>query len=107
MAKRDSYLSVCVNRREDGAPRGSCAARGSLEIHSALKEQLKEAGLAQLRARACSCSCLDVCGRGPVILVSPQNFFYGKVRLEDVPAIVEAVRTGSRVERLVLRDDEI
>jgi hypothetical protein len=60
MPQRQRYLFVCVNRRPDGTPKGSCAARGAVEVHAALKDQLKGTGLARLEARACTASCLDV-----------------------------------------------
>jgi (2Fe-2S) ferredoxin len=100
--QRKRYLFVCVNRRPDGAPKGSCAARGAVEIHADLKERLRTNGLAQVEARACTSSCLDVCWVGPTIAVEPDGFFYGRVTLADVPEIVDALRDGRRVERLVL-----
>ena len=99
---RQRYLFVCVNSRPAGAPKGSCAARGAVEVHAALKEQLKTTGLARLEARACTASCLDVCWVGPTIAVEPDGFFYGRVTPADVPEIVAALREGRRVERLVL-----
>jgi len=102
VAQRQHYLFVCVNRRPDGAPLGSCAARGAVEVHAALKEQLKGAGLARIEARTCTASCLDVCWVGPTIAVEPDGFFYGRVTPADVPEIVAALREGRRVERLVL-----
>lgn len=102
MAQRKRYLFVCVNRRPDGTPKGSCAARGAVEIHAALKEQLKQRGLAELDVRACTSSCLDVCWAGPSIAVEPDHYAYGRVSLDDVPQIVEALATDTRVERLVL-----
>lgn len=102
MAKRKHYLFVCVNRRPDGSPKGSCAARGSEELHAALKAKLKKKGLASLEARPCTCSCLDVCWAGPTIAVEPDGYFYGRVQLEDVDEIVNALEKGARVERLVL-----
>ena len=106
MAQRKRYLFVCVNRRADGVPKGSCAQRGSVEIHAALKAALAERGMAKTEARACTASCLDVCWAGPAIAVEPDGYFYGRVTLADVPAIVDALASGSRVERLVLpRDD--
>jgi (2Fe-2S) ferredoxin len=100
--QRKRYLFVCVNRRPDGVPKGSCAARGSVEIHAALKERLKETGLAHLEARACTASCLDVCWAGPVVAVEPDGYFYGRVALADVPEIVAALRDGTKAPRLVL-----
>ncbi len=102
MPQRECYLFVCTNHRPDDDPRGSCAARGSGEVRQALKEQLAAAGLASLKARACSSGCLDQCSSGVTILVEPDHFFYGKVTVADVPEIVEALRHGERVERLVL-----
>lgn len=106
MAKRKTYLFVCVNRRPDGTPRGSCAVRGSVELHAKLKEELKERGLAALEARPCTCSCLDACWVGPVIAVSPGDYFYGRVQLSDVPEIVESIEKGTRVERLLLSETD-
>ena len=91
-----------MNQRPDGAPKGSCAARGAAEVQAALKDQLKGQGLARLEARACSASCLDVCWAGPVIAVEPDGYFYGRVTAADVPEIIASLRAGTRVERLVL-----
>jgi (2Fe-2S) ferredoxin len=100
--QRKRYLFVCINRRPEGVPKGSCAARGAVEVHAALKEQLAKSGLAKLEARACTASCVDVCWAGPVIAVEPDGYFYGRVTEADVPEIVAALREGRRVERLVL-----
>lgn len=102
MAQRKRYLFVCVNRRPDGTPKGSCAARGAVEVHAALKAEIASRGLAKTEVRPCSSSCLDVCWVGPAIAVEPDGYFYGRVTLEDVPAIVDALASGTRVERLVL-----
>lgn len=106
MPQRKHYLFVCVNRRPDGEPRGSCAARGAVEIHAALKTALKAQGLAKLEARACSASCLDTCWVGPTIAVEPDGYFYGRVTLADVPEIVSALKEGRRVERLVMAPED-
>jgi (2Fe-2S) ferredoxin len=102
MAERKRYLFVCVNRRPDGTPKGSCAARGAEELHAELKAMLKQQGLAETEARACTASCLDTCWVGPCIAVEPDGYFYGRVTRADLPEIIEGFRTGQRVERLVL-----
>ena len=99
-------LFVCVNRRPDGTPKGSCAARGAVEVHAKLKALLKERGLADTEARACTASCLDTCWVGPSIAVEPDHYFYGRVQLSDVEEIVDALARGERVERLVLAPDD-
>jgi (2Fe-2S) ferredoxin len=102
MAHRKRLLFVCVNRRPDGTPKGSCAARGSVELHARLKELLKERGLAETEVRACTSSCLDVCWVGPAVAVEPDHFVYGRVGEGDLEAIVDGLERGERVERLVL-----
>src|SRR5437016_14641168 len=102
MPQRERYLFVCINRRSDDHPKGSCTARGSEEVFRTLKEQLSLRGLNKVAARVCTSSCLDQCSSGICILVEPDHFFYGRVTVADVPEIVEAIMTGRRVERLVL-----
>ena len=107
MALRQRYFFVCVNERAEDDPKGCCSARGSEEIRTALKEQVKARGLARLGARICKSSCLDQCSSGVCILVEPDHFFYGQVTLADVPEIVTALAAGGRVERLVLSEDDL
>lgn len=104
--QRKRYLFVCVNRRPDGTPKGSCAARGSVELHAALKSELQARGLARTEVRACTSSCLDVCWAGPTIAVEPDGYFYGRVTIADVPRIVDAFANGTRVEELVLSTND-
>jgi (2Fe-2S) ferredoxin len=107
MPQRDRYLFVCTNRREAGHEKGSCAEKGSEAVRLALKEELAARGMAKVKARACSSSCLDQCSSGICILVEPDHFFYGRVKLEDVPEIVEGIASGRRVERLVLTPGDL
>jgi (2Fe-2S) ferredoxin len=107
MALRQRYLFVCTNRRADDDPKGCCAAKGSEEIRAALKEQVKARGLAKLGARICQSSCLDQCSSGVCILVEPDHYFYGRVKLNDVAEIVDRLAEDRRVERLVLTADDL
>src|SRR5688572_30740108 len=106
MALRKRMLFVCVNRRPDGTPKGSCAARGAVELHEKLKALLKKRGLAETEVRACTSSCLDTCWAGPTIAVEPDHYFYGRVRESDVDEIVQAFVEDRVVERLVLAPED-
>jgi (2Fe-2S) ferredoxin len=107
MPQRQRYLFVCINQRDEDHPKGSCIARDSEDVHRVLKEQLKARGLARMEARVCTSSCLDQCSSGVCILVEPDHFFYGRVTVADVPAIVEGIVSGDRVERLVLSPEDL
>jgi (2Fe-2S) ferredoxin len=97
------HVFVCENRRDPSDPRGSCGCKGSEAIRAALKEELARRGLkGQVRANAAGC--LDACAEGPAVVVYPEGVWYGRVRVEDVPEIVERhLLGGEPVERLRLR----
>ena len=103
--QRKRYLFVCINRRAEDNPKGSCAAKESEEVYKALKEEVAARGLAKLEARVCTSSCLDQCDSGVTILVEPDHFFYGRVTVADVSEIVDGLATGQPVKRLVIAAD--
>jgi (2Fe-2S) ferredoxin len=41
---------------------------------------------------------------GPAIAVMPDHAFYGRVKLEDVDEILDALERGTLVDRLVVPD---
>src|SRR5262245_48971506 len=90
------HLFVCCNQREAGHPRGCCADKGSEAIRAALKDELKRRGLG-VEFRANQAGCLEQCEYGPTVVLYPQGIWYGNVRLEDVPRIVEETVIGGRV----------
>ena len=106
MPQRARYLFVCINSRPEGSPKGSCAGRGAVAIHAALKAELASRGLAKTEVRACTSSCLDTCWAGPTIAVEPDGFFYGRVTDADLEPIVDGLVRGERVERLVMPKED-
>jgi (2Fe-2S) ferredoxin len=97
------HLFVCENRRDPSDPRGCCGARGGEAVRAAFKAELKRRGLEEA-ARANAAGCLDACADGAVLVVYPEGVWYGGVRPEDVPEIVEShLLRGVPVERLRIR----
>src|SRR4030095_3654175 len=105
--QRKRYLFVCINRRAEDNPKGSCALKDSEEVYRALKAEVAARGLAKLDARVCPSSCLDQCETGVTVLVDPDHFFYGRVTVADVPEIVDGLVKGQPVKRLVITSDQI
>lgn len=100
----EKHVFVCTNTREPGHPRGCCSAKDGDAIREALKKAAADHGLKR-RVRINSAGCLDQCEHGPTIVVYPDGVWYGFVKLEDVPEIVESHLIGGRpVERLRLPD---
>ncbi len=99
----DRHVFVCVNEREPGHPKGCCAGKGGEAVREAFKRALADRGMkGQIRANAAGC--LDQCARGVAVVVYPEQVWYGGVRVEDVPAIVEEhILGGVPVERLRMK----
>lgn len=102
MANFERHIFVCCNERAADHPRGSCGQKGGAEVRGAFKKQLKERGL-KGGVRANEAGCLDQCEHGVTVVVYPEQVWYGFVRVEDVPEIVEShIVNGQPVERLRL-----
>ena len=105
MAKFERHVFVCTNVREPGSARPSCTTDGKGELHAALKDAVRGAGLG-CSIRANKAGCLDQCEHGPTVVVYPEAVWYGNVSVEDVPEIVsEHLIAGRPVERLIIADD--
>ncbi|MCL5020830.1 MAG: (2Fe-2S) ferredoxin domain-containing protein [Bacteroidetes bacterium] len=98
------HVFICINKRDDGDPRGSCSQEGSEEIQDLFKKELKARGL-NGKVRANKSGCLDACEFGPNIVIYPEGVWYCGVRKEDVVEIIEKhIIGGEVVERLLNRD---
>ncbi len=97
----DAHLFVCCNRRPDGHPRGSCAAKGSEKLRDYMKARAKELGLQNIRVN--SAGCLDRCELGPCLVIYPEGVWYTIATTSDIDAILEHhVQDGGRVPDLML-----
>ena len=74
-----SHIFICGNQRKSGHKRGSCDPDGKEELRDRFKDELKRANVGPL-VRANSAGCLDQCEYGPVMVIYPQQIWYGRVR---------------------------
>jgi (2Fe-2S) ferredoxin len=98
------HVFVCINERPPDNPKGSCKARGGVEVRDRLKAELAARGLSKL-VRANNAGCLDQCENGCAVVVYPEQVWYGHVTVDDVVEIVEHhIVGGDVVTRLALPD---
>jgi (2Fe-2S) ferredoxin len=90
------HIFVCGNVREPGHPRRCCDPTGRQALREAFRRELRLAGLGGM-VRANHSGCLDQCEHGPTVVIYPQGVWYGPVRMEDVPRIVERTIVGGEV----------
>jgi len=102
----DAHLFVCCNRRPDGHPRGSCAAKGSEKLKDYMKARAKELGLKRVRVNMAGC--LDRCEFGPAMVIYPEGVWYRPETPEDVDEILAVhIQGGGRVRRLMLTEKDV
>lgn len=104
MGRFEHHFFICENLRDSSDSRGSCAMRGSHEIRKQMKAEIKKRGLKN-SVRANQAGCMDACEFGPVVVVYPQNVWYGGVKPEDVTELLDTHLNGEGVvERLLIKD---
>ncbi len=97
----DTHIFMCCNRRPDGHPRGSCAARGADALRDYMKARANALGLKRVRVN--QAGCLDRCELGPCVVIYPEGVWYKVESPADVDAVLERhVRDGGRVPELML-----
>jgi len=81
-----------------------CHAYGCERVATALKQGVKQHGL-EARIDVRTTGCHGFCERGPLVVIKPQNIFYQRVGVQDVPEIIsETVVKGNIIDRLLYTD---
>ncbi|MHC4781302.1 MAG: (2Fe-2S) ferredoxin domain-containing protein, partial [Planctomycetota bacterium] len=89
-----TYLVVCAGTGGQ--------ASGSNDIMRVIKRTILEKDLnQQISLRVTGCQ--GFCEMDPFILVKPRNNLYPKLRMEDIPRVIEAVLDGKVVEDLLYK----
>ena len=65
-----------------------CHASGTRDFKTALQKELDRQGLAE-EIKIIETGCNGFCAVGPVMLVQPEGIFYQKLKVKDVPHLVE------------------
>ncbi|HUK86065.1 MAG TPA: NADH-quinone oxidoreductase subunit NuoF [Terriglobales bacterium] len=78
-----------------------CVAGGGFRIKQALEKEIERRGLKD-QARVVGTGCNGFCGQGPLLVVMPEGNFYGWLKPEDAPTLVEEhLVHGRPVEKLM------
>lgn len=96
------HVFFCLNRREPGADRPSCANCNSEAMQEYAKKRVKQLGLAGPgQVRINKAGCLDRCEAGPTIVVYPEGTWYTYIDESDIDEIIEShLQNGRIVDRL-------
>ncbi|SPD71914.1 NADH-quinone oxidoreductase subunit F [uncultured Desulfobacterium sp.] len=83
-----------------------CLANGSPNVAEALRQAIKEAGIAaKVVPQIKTTGCHGFCSRGPLVIMQPAGIFYQRVQPDDAQEIIQATLVEGRpVERLLYED---
>ena len=104
-----SYRRLLLDREKSDKPclvvsAGTCGqASGANDIIRMVKRRILE-NRAHDRVSLRITGCHGFCEMEPFILVEPSNVLYPKLRMEDVPGIVDAVLKGETIDELSYRN---
>ncbi len=91
-----TYLLICGGT--------GCHATGSIAVKDALIKELADKGLAE-KVEVVETGCNGFCALGPLMVVEPGEIFYQKMKVDDIPEIVDQhFLKGKPVERLFFKD---
>jgi NADH:ubiquinone oxidoreductase subunit F (NADH-binding)/(2Fe-2S) ferredoxin/Fe-S-cluster-containing hydrogenase component 2 len=83
-----------------------CVASGTMQVKAALQEELKKRGLDN-EIKIVLTGCNGYCAEGPVMSVYPDEVFYQKLTVEEVPKLVEEhFLKGRPYEKLMFREPD-
>ena len=88
MAFKDkTYLMICGGT--------GCHATGSIKVKEVLQQELESKGLHE-KVEIVETGCNGFCAMGPIMVVHPGNIFYQKIKIDDIPKIVDQHLIGGK-----------
>lgn len=95
------HIFLCGSFRMAGEPSGVCHKRGSLGLMPYLVAELADRGLSDVNVSATTC--LNVCDRGPAMVIYPDGIWYGNITSEDdIDEILDSLEDDEVCEKFLL-----
>jgi len=102
MQKPKFHIFVCTSSRPNGQQKGFCHTKTGVEVMTRFMEEIDERDIGG-EVFLSNTGCFGICEKGPVVVVYPDNVWYGSVTPDDVPEILDQhIERGTVVERLLV-----
>ncbi|MDR1722365.1 MAG: (2Fe-2S) ferredoxin domain-containing protein [Tannerella sp.] len=99
MKKPDYMILVCNSYRVAGDAQGACNKQGATSLVQYITEECADRGI---DAVVTTTACLSVCSQGPIMVVQPNNYWYGGVNKDKIDDILDALENGeAKTEYLI------
>ncbi len=101
MKKPKYHILVCNSFRLAGDAQGTCTKKGGAQFVQYITEGVSDRGL---DAAVSTTGCLNVCAQGPIMVVHPNNFWYGGVTEDAIDEILDALENDELVQKYSIAD---
>lgn len=102
MDKPKHHLFICGSIRANGTPTGVCHNNDSIALLSYAQSEVKDRMLDEVEIAMTGC--MNMCGRGPVVIDYPSGHFYEKANEALIDEILDAIEDGEVCEKNLIAD---
>jgi (2Fe-2S) ferredoxin len=92
MNRPEHHILVCASFRVAGESKGVCHRKDSTSLLQYLETELSDRDMQDVMVS--STGCLKLCEHGPVMIVYPENHWYGEVNEEKIDEVLDALQAG-------------
>jgi len=96
MKKPMYHILVCNSYRIAGDSQGACNKKGGAQFIQYILEGANDRGL---DVAVSSTGCLNICAQGPLMVVHPQNLWYGGITEEIIDEILDGLESGVPISK--------
>lgn len=99
MQKPAHHILVCASFRVAGEAKGVCHRKDSTSLLQYLQSELSDRDMSDVVVS--TTGCLNLCEKGPIMVVYPENHWYGEVNEEKIDNILDTLEEGQPAEDLL------
>lgn len=96
MQKPTHHILVCASFRVAGEAKGVCHRKDSTSLLQYVQSELSDRDMNDVVVS--TTGCLNLCEKGPIMVVYPENYWYGEVNEEKIDDILDALKEGKAAE---------
>jgi (2Fe-2S) ferredoxin len=102
MQKPTHHIFICTSSRPTGQQKGFCHTKEGVDVMAKFMEEIDDRELGG-DVFVTNTGCFGICEKGPIVVVYPENVWYGSVSPDDVAEIMDQhIEGGTVVDRLVI-----
>ena len=98
MRKPQFHFFLCNSFRANGEPQGVCNEKGAVDLLQYLQGEIADRGI---DAIVSTTSCLNMCEKGPILIVYPNELWYFEIPEQKLDEILDALEEGNPVPSLL------